>query len=87
VVRIDQSAIGIALVVDDERRLLATITDGDIRRALHQLASISASRSSYCSTSGRRGRRKSGDGARRQRAVAAAGLMSRHALRHVPRRC
>jgi dTDP-glucose pyrophosphorylase len=34
VVRIDQSAIGIALVVDDERRLLATITDGDIRRAL-----------------------------------------------------
>ncbi len=31
---IDASAIQIALVVDDEHRLLGTITDGDIRRAL-----------------------------------------------------
>jgi dTDP-glucose pyrophosphorylase/CBS domain-containing protein len=31
---IDAYAKGIAVVVDDERRLLATITDGDIRRAL-----------------------------------------------------
>jgi dTDP-glucose pyrophosphorylase len=34
VVCIDRSAVGIALVVDRERRLVATITDGDIRRAL-----------------------------------------------------
>lgn len=34
IVCIDQSAIGIALVVDGDRRLIATITDGDIRRAL-----------------------------------------------------
>lgn len=32
--RIDAAAKGIALVVDDERRLLATVTDGDIRRAI-----------------------------------------------------
>ena len=31
---IDLGAVGIALVVDDERRLLATVTDGDIRRGL-----------------------------------------------------
>ncbi|HEY6330585.1 MAG TPA: nucleotidyltransferase family protein, partial [Blastocatellia bacterium] len=31
---IDTGAKGIALVVDDNRRLLATLTDGDVRRAL-----------------------------------------------------
>jgi dTDP-glucose pyrophosphorylase len=31
---IDQNAKGIALVVDDERHLISTITDGDIRRAI-----------------------------------------------------
>ncbi len=32
--RIDKSRIGIALLVDDDRRLVATITDGDVRRAM-----------------------------------------------------
>ena len=31
---IDQNAKGIALVVDDQQHLVATITDGDIRRAM-----------------------------------------------------
>lgn len=31
---IDRGAVQIALVVDDERRLIATVTDGDIRRGL-----------------------------------------------------
>ena len=31
---IDTSGVGIALVVDDARRLIGTLTDGDIRRAL-----------------------------------------------------
>jgi dTDP-glucose pyrophosphorylase/CBS domain-containing protein len=34
VVCIDRGGCGIALVVDDERRLLGTITDGDVRRAM-----------------------------------------------------
>jgi dTDP-glucose pyrophosphorylase len=34
IARIDHGAEGLALVVDDERRLLATVTDGDVRRAL-----------------------------------------------------
>jgi dTDP-glucose pyrophosphorylase len=33
-VRIDRAAQGIALVVDAERRLLATVTDGNVRRAM-----------------------------------------------------
>ncbi len=37
--RIDRNAKGIALVVDPERRLVGTITDGDVRRAI--LAGIS----------------------------------------------
>ncbi|MGA3212326.1 MAG: CBS domain-containing protein [Terriglobales bacterium] len=36
---IDRFAKGIAMVVDDQQRLLATVTDGDIRRAI--LAGIS----------------------------------------------
>jgi dTDP-glucose pyrophosphorylase len=31
---IDRGAQGIALVLDDERRLIATVTDGDVRRAI-----------------------------------------------------
>ncbi len=31
---IDRNAKGIALVVDGDRRLLGTVTDGDIRRAI-----------------------------------------------------
>lgn len=32
--RLDQGAIGIVLLVDEDRHLIATVTDGDIRRAL-----------------------------------------------------
>ena len=40
---IDRNALGIVLVVDDERRLLYTITDGDLRRAI--LGGLSLERS------------------------------------------
>ena len=33
-VRLNDTAKGIVLVVDDERRLMCTITDGDVRRAM-----------------------------------------------------
>src|SRR5437660_1015185 len=39
---IEANAHGIALVVDGERRLLATVTDGDIRRAVLQGLSLEA---------------------------------------------
>lgn len=37
---IDRGLLGISLVVDDEFRLIATVTDGDIRRALIRGASL-----------------------------------------------
>lgn len=39
---IDAGAVGIALVVDDSGRLLGTLTDGDIRRALLKSAALSS---------------------------------------------
>ena len=84
VVRIDQSAIGIALVVDGDRRLLATITDGDIRRAL--LAGIDFSQPVQLLLDERP------EWAPQIPTTAPIGsapsllldLMSRHTLRHVP---
>src|SRR3989338_4643333 len=32
--RLNESGLGIVLVVDDEQRLIGTITDGDVRRAI-----------------------------------------------------
>jgi dTDP-glucose pyrophosphorylase len=40
IARIDQSALQIALVVDENDRLLGTLTDGDVRRALLRGASL-----------------------------------------------
>jgi len=42
---LDQGALRIAIVVDEERRLLGTLTDGDVRRALlrHQPLDIAVS--------------------------------------------
>ncbi len=37
---IDESAIGIALVVDEKNYLLGTVTDGDIRRAILRAVSL-----------------------------------------------
>jgi dTDP-glucose pyrophosphorylase/CBS domain-containing protein len=41
--RVNANALGIALVVDPERRLTATVTDGDIRRAILRGADLSLS--------------------------------------------
>ena len=51
VATIDQFAKGIALIVDQQRRLLATITDGDIRRAI--LAGVDLARPVMCLKQGR----------------------------------
>jgi dTDP-glucose pyrophosphorylase len=41
-VRLNASGMGIALVVDEQQRLLGTVTDGDLRRALLAGASLDA---------------------------------------------
>jgi dTDP-glucose pyrophosphorylase/CBS domain-containing protein len=84
VVRIDKSATGIALVVDAEQGLIATITDGDIRRGL--LAGIDLDQTVQVLLDRRPAE------APRVPTTAPAGspqallldLMSREALRHVP---
>jgi dTDP-glucose pyrophosphorylase/CBS domain-containing protein len=84
VVCIDRSAVGIALVVDDERRLVATITDGDLRRAL--LSGVDFGRTVQVLLDQRP------PAVPRVPTTAPAGstrsalleLMSRHAVRHVP---
>ena len=48
---IDQHGKGIALVVDEQQRLLATITDGDIRRAI--LAGVDLTQPVMCLKQGR----------------------------------
>ena len=37
---IDRGAIQLALVVDSDQRLKATVTDGDVRRASHGVGSL-----------------------------------------------
>ncbi len=40
---VDRGAVGIALLVDEERHLVGTITDGDVRRAILDRISLNAS--------------------------------------------
>lgn len=81
---IDRNAEGIALVVDEERRLLDTITDGDIRRAILDNSDLSLPAETLL------GRRAVGP---HQAPVTAPvgttdakllALMNRHVIRHVP---
>jgi dTDP-glucose pyrophosphorylase len=84
VVRIDHTATGIALVVDADRRLLGTITDGDVRRGL--LAGIGLDEPVQSLLDRRP------EVAPRTPTTAQAGsarsllldLMRRHGLRHIP---
>ncbi len=47
IVAIENGLVGIALAIDDRRRLIGTITDGDIRRALLGGASLSSTIDPY----------------------------------------
>jgi dTDP-glucose pyrophosphorylase len=84
VARIDRSASGIALVVDTDRHLIATITDGDVRRAL--LAGIDLDAAVHTLTDHKAA------GTPESPITAPVGtpraelldLMNRHSLRHVP---
>jgi len=76
---IDAGAEGIALVVDADRKLLGTITDGDLRRAM--LAGVDMDSETVATLLGARrpvtARAGAGAGALRK-------LMKDHSLRHIP---
>ena len=84
IVLIDRNRGEVALIVDSERRLLATVTDGDIRRGI--LAGIDLDATAEVlvgKSSPRRGRKPitAPDGVS---AVQILRLMGEHAIQHVP---
>lgn len=82
--RVDENARGIALVVNRERRLLATITDGDIRRAILHGLDLSGSTQELLA------HKESGPASSPITApvgtddAALLELMQRHSVRHIP---
>jgi dTDP-glucose pyrophosphorylase/CBS domain-containing protein len=81
--RIDSNQTGIALVVDDDRRLVATVTDGDIRRAMLAELDLDAPVARVLDAQLHRGRgpiTAPVDATAEQLLE----LMERHAIRHVP---
>lgn len=81
---IDRNETGIALVVDGERHLIATITDGDIRRAMLQSLDLSAPVSEIAETQRRSGRSSAVTAPSGVRVAELLDLMEREAIRHVP---
>jgi len=74
---IDRGAAQIALVVDENQRLIGTLTDGDIRRGLLNGMTLSAPVNGLMNTQFRYVR--AGD-----KHTDVAGMMSRESLRHMP---
>lgn len=84
IAQIDRGCEGLALVIDDDRRLLGTVTDGDVRRAL--LAGIELESPVAALLDGRLGRDYDAPitapvGAK---PIALLRLMGEHVIRHVP---
>ena len=81
---IDASGEGLALVVDGERRLIGTVTDGDVRRAI--LAGVALELPVQTLISGAPGvpRRAPVTAPLGSDAVRLLVLMSEHAVRHIP---
>src|ERR1700722_2166169 len=81
---IDQGAKGVALVIDDEQRLVAILTDGDMRRAIlagHDLQSSVADLLSVLRVKGRMDPITAHVGTSHAEVLR---LMSEHSIRHVP---
>jgi len=79
---IDAGAEGIALVVDAHRKLLGTITDGDLRRAM--LAGVDMDSETVAKLLGGRGGRRPVTAHAGAGAGALRKLMKDHSLRHIP---
>jgi dTDP-glucose pyrophosphorylase/CBS domain-containing protein len=79
--RIDENMTGLALVVDDDRRLIATITDGDIRRAILAGMDLGATVDELISPKPRGGPITAPAGTSSDTLLE---VMAREAIRHVP---
>jgi dTDP-glucose pyrophosphorylase len=81
---IDRNQMGIALVVDGERRLLGTLTDGDIRRAMLADLDIDAPVSTLLEEQRRRGHAGPVTAGLDATPVELLDLMEHHSVRQVP---
>jgi dTDP-glucose pyrophosphorylase/CBS domain-containing protein len=81
---IDRGAKGIALVVDDDRHLIGTVTDGDVRRAILAGVSLELAVGSYLNgrpAASTRGPLTAPSGASDGELI---GLMNEASIRHIP---
>ena len=84
VVLIDRNRGGVALIVDSERRLIATVTDGDIRRAILNGADMGSPVKTMLEHGVSRRRRTPITAPDGTPAVQILRLMGEHAIQHVP---
>src|SRR5437016_6168616 len=81
IARIDKNVRGIVLVVDQERRLQATVTDGDIRRAILSGVSLDAGIDELLKTKAHRVPLTAPADTSQPDLLA---LMHKHSVRHIP---
>ena len=84
IARIDRSALGIALVVDGDRRLIGAITDGDVRRALLAGQHLDATAEQLLGAKAEAAPRVPITAPEGTSKAELLDLMHRHDLRHVP---
>ena len=84
VVLIDRNRGGVALIVDPDRRLLATVTDGDIRRAILNGADMESPVKALLDSGVSRRRKAPITAPDGTPAVQILRLMGQHAIQHVP---
>jgi dTDP-glucose pyrophosphorylase len=82
--RIDEAGSGIALVVDQERRLLFTLTDGDLRRAILHGLSLDMTTRQWAAQSPEQGNRHPTTAPVGTPPFELLALMDAEGIRHVP---
>ncbi|MBY0493496.1 MAG: nucleotidyltransferase family protein [Cyanobacteria bacterium] len=82
--RIDRTRLGIALVVDDERRLIGAITDGDVRRALLAGLNLETRAEALLKSKADAAPRVPITASEHATKTELLDLMNRHDLRHIP---
>ena len=84
ITRIDQGHEGLALVIDEERRLVGTITDGDIRRALLAGLDLEQPCGDLLQDEAVRPHAEPITAAYGTSPITLLGVMGKHGIRHVP---
>jgi dTDP-glucose pyrophosphorylase/CBS domain-containing protein len=84
IARIDRNAEGVALIVDSEVRLIGTVTDGDIRRAILRGVDLAAPVSTLWDADAPRPHSRPITAAQDASPIQVVRLMGEYAIRHLP---